>query len=50
MTRESLDVTTHYAPACASGGQNGLLPRFQPGYAEITGTLTLYITDNDQAL
>ena len=52
MTRESLDVTTlPCAPACASGGQKwAATKRFQPGYAEITGTLTLYITDNDQAL
>ena len=34
-----------------AGGQKwAATKRNQPGYAEITGTLTLYITDNEKAL
>ena len=52
MSRESLDVTTlPCAPSAQAGGQKwAATKRNQPGYAEITGTMTLYITDNEKAL
>ena len=48
-SREQLDVTTL---PCKVGQSTGAAKwasskRFQGGYAEITGTLTLYITDNE---
>jgi len=52
MTRESLDVTTlPCAPSASAGGQKwAATKKNQPGFAEITGTLVLYITDNEKAL
>jgi len=52
MTRDSLDVTTlPCAPSSSAGGQKWAQPKKnQPGTAEITGTLTLLITDNANAL
>ena len=52
MTRESLDVTTlPCSPNSSKGGQRwAATKRFQPGYAEVTGTITLYISSDSQAL
>lgn len=52
MSRESLDVTTlPCAPSTSAGGQKwAQTKKNQPGTAEITGTLTLLITDNPVAL
>ena len=52
MTRDSLDVTTlPCAPSASAGGQKwAQTKKNQPGTAEITGTLTLLITDNPAAL
>ena len=52
MSRDSLDVTTlPCAPSASAGGQKWAQPKKnQPGTAEITGTLTLLITDNAEAL
>ena len=52
MTRESLDVTTLPCKPSASAGAPkwAATKKNQPGYAEITGTLTLLITDNEKAL
>ena len=51
-SREQLDVTTLPCKVGATaGGQKwAATKKFQGGYAEITGTLTLYITDNEKAL
>lgn len=51
-SREQLDVTTL---PCKVGGTAGgqkwaATKKYQGGYAEVTGTLTLYITDNEKAL
>ena len=52
MTRESLDVTTlNCKPGASAGAPKwAATKKTQPGYAEITGTLTLFITDNEKAL
>ena len=52
MSRDSIDVTTlPCAPSSSAGGQKWAQPRKnQPGTPEITGTLTLLITDNADAL
>lgn len=52
MSRDSLDITTlPCAPSASAGGQKwAQTKKNQPGTAEITGTLTLLITDNAQAL
>lgn len=51
-SREQLDVTTLSCSVGASAGARkwAATKKFQGGFAEITGTLTLYITDNDQSL
>ena len=51
-SREQLDVTTLPCTVGASvgGAKWAATKKFQGGFAEITGTLTLYITDNDQSL
>ena len=51
-SREQLDVTTLPCGVSASaGGQKyASTKRMQPGYAEITGTMTLYITTSDSAI
>lgn len=51
-SREQLDVTTLPCGVSASaGGQKyASTKRMQPGYAEITGTMTLYITSSDSAI
>ena len=51
-SREQLDVTTlrcGVGPS-AGGAKYAATKRFQPGFAEITGTLTVYITDDSTAL
>ena len=52
MSRETLDVTVLPCTvgASAGGAKWAAVKKNQPGFAEITGTLTLYITDNDKAL
>ena len=52
MSRDSLDATTlPCAPSASAGGQKwAATKKNQPGTAEITGTLTLLITDNPVAL
>lgn len=52
MSRETLDVTTlPCKPGAQAGGQKwAATKKNQPGYAEITGTLTLLVTDNEKAL
>ena len=52
MSRESLDVTVlPCSPNTSKGGQRwAATKRFQPGYAEVTGTITLYISSNERAL
>jgi len=51
-SREQLDVTTLPCgvSATAGGQKYASTKRMQPGYAEITGTMTLYITSNDSAI
>ena len=51
-SREQLDVTTLPCTVGASAGAAkwAATKKFQGGYAEITGTLTLYITDNEKSL
>jgi len=51
-SREQLDVTTLPCTVSASAGAAkwAATKKFQGGYAEITGTMTLYITDNERAL
>ena len=51
-SREQLDVTTLPCAvgATAGGAKWAATKKFQGGYAEITGTLTLYITDNEKSL
>ena len=51
-SREQLDVTTLPCTvgATAGGAKWAATKKFQGGYAEITGTLTLYITDNESSL
>jgi len=51
-SREQLDVTTLPCKVGATAGAAkwAATKKFQGGYAEITGTLTLYITDNERAL
>ena len=50
-SREQLDVTTLPCTvgASAGGAKWAATKKFQGGYAEITGTLTLYITDNEKS-
>ena len=52
MSRESLDVTTlPCTPSATAGAPKwAATKKNQPGYAEITGTLTLIVTDNEKAL
>ena len=52
MSRDAIDVTTlPCTPSASAGGQKWAQPKKnQPGPAEITGTLTLLITDNANAL
>ena len=51
-SREQLDVTTLPCTVGATAGAAkwAATKKFQGGYAEITGTLTLYITDNQASL
>ena len=51
-SREQLDVTTLPCKVGATAGAAkwAATKKFQGGYAEITGTLTLYITDNETSL
>ena len=51
-SREQLDVTTLNCTVGASAGAQkwAATKKFQGGYAEITGSLTLYITDNQASL
>ena len=51
-SREQLDVTTLPCKVGASAGAAkwAATKKFQGGYAEITGTMTLYITDNEKSL
>ena len=51
-SREQLDVTTLPCTVGASAGARkwAATKKFQGGYAEITGTMTLYITDNEKSL
>ena len=51
-SREQLDVTTLNCTVGASAGAQkwAATKKFQGGYAEITGTMTLYITDNEKSL
>ena len=51
-SREQLDVTTLPRTVGASTGAAkwAATKKFQGGYAEITGTMTLYITDNANSL
>ena len=51
-SREQLDVTTLPCKVGANAGSNkwAATKKFQGGYAEITGTMTLYITDNESSL
>ena len=51
-SREQLDVTTLPCTVGASAGAAkwAATKKFQGGFAEITGTLTLYITDNEKSL
>ena len=51
-SREQLDVTTLPCTvgASAGGAKWAATKKFQGGYAEITGTMTLYITDNEKSL
>ena len=51
-SREQLDVTTLPCTVGASAGAAkwAATKKFQGGYAEITGTMTLYITDNESSL
>tara|TARA_R110001592_G_scaffold71021_5_gene217328 strand:+ start:6302 stop:7066 length:765 start_codon:yes stop_codon:yes gene_type:complete len=51
-SREQLDVTTlPCGVSTTAGGQKyASTKRMQPGYAEITGTMTLYITSSDSAI
>ncbi len=51
-SREQLDVTTLPCGVSASaGGQKyASTKRMQPGYAEITGTMVLYLTESDTSI
>ena len=51
-SREQLDVTTLPCTVGAAAGAAkwAATKKFQGGFAEITGTLTLYITDNQKSL
>ena len=51
-SREQLDVTTLPCTvgAAAGGTKWAATKKFQGGYAEITGVMTLYITDNEKSL
>ena len=51
-SREQLDVTTLPCTvgATAGGAKYASTKKFQPGYAEVTGTLTVYVTDKEAAL
>ena len=51
-SREQLDVTTLPCTVGAAAGAAkwAATKKFQGGFAEITGTLTLYITDNEASL
>ena len=52
IPESSLDVTTLPCTvgAAAGGAKWAATKKFQGGFAEITGTLTLYITDNEKSL
>ena len=51
-SREQLDVTVLPCTVSSSAGAAkwAATKKFQGGYAEITGTMTLYITDNESSL
>ena len=51
-SREQLDVTTLPCTvgATAGGAKYAATKKFQPGYAEITGSMTVYITDDSGSL
>ena len=51
-SREQLDVTTLPCGVSASaGGQKyASTKRMQPGYAQVTGTMVLYLTENDTSI
>ena len=51
-SREQLDVTTLPCKVGATAGAAkwAATKKFQGGYAEITGTMTLYLTDNESSL
>lgn len=50
-SREQLDVTTLPCTvgATAGGAKYAATKKFQPGYAEVTGTMTVYVTDKEAA-
>ena len=53
ISRESLDVTTlpcGVGTGGATSGKYAKFKKFQPGYAEGSGSLTVLFTDNDDAL
>ena len=53
ITRESLDVTTlpcGVGTGSATAGKYAKFKKFQPGYAEGSGSMTIIFTDNDDAL
>ena len=53
ITRESLDVTTlpcGVGSGGATAGKYAKFKKFQPGYAEGSGSMTIIFTDNDDAL
>ena len=53
ITRESLDVTTlpcGVGGGGATSGKYAQFKKFQPGYAEGSGSMTIIFTDNDDAL
>jgi hypothetical protein len=53
ITRESLDVTTlpcGIGTGSATAGKYAKFKKFQPGYAEGSGSMTIIFTDNDDAL
>ena len=53
ITRESLDVTTlpcGIGTGGATAGKYAKFKKFQPGYAEGSGSMTIIFTDNDDAL
>ena len=53
ITRESIDVSTlpcGIGSGNATSGKYAKFKKFQPGYAEGSGTITVIFTDNDDAL